>query len=122
MRQRCSNRKRPEWVNYGGRGIQVCERWRDFNNFYADMGEPTSSQTLERIDVNGNYSPENCIWATQDVQARNRRNNVVVNYGGKTQTLVDWSVELGIPYWTLHARFRRGWSVERAFNTRGGAS
>jgi hypothetical protein len=75
MIQRCTNPKNTSYVNYGGRGVKVCERWRVFENFFADMGERPEGKTLDRINVNGNYEPENCRWATLSEQQRNKRCN-----------------------------------------------
>jgi hypothetical protein len=94
MIQRCSNPNNNAWDNYGGRGIRVCSRWEKFEQFYSDMGEP-NSLTLERKDSNGMYEPANCMWATPQEQACNRRSNVKTTIDGITKTASDWSKETG---------------------------
>lgn len=106
IKRRCTNPRVQEYRLYGGRGITVCDRWlRDFAAFEADMGpRPSPKHTVDRVDVNGPYSPENCRWATWKVQQRNRRNNILVD----GRTLTEWAEELGVGYWTLRARHLRG--------------
>lgn len=91
MQTRCYNKKRSCYRHYGGRGISVCDRWMKFENFLEDMGERPLNMTLDRIDNNGNYSPENCRWATYSEQSRNKRNNRLIEIEGVTKTLKDWS-------------------------------
>jgi hypothetical protein len=78
MIQRCTQVTHEQYANYGGRGITVCEAWRDFKNFLADMGERPYRKTLDRIDPNGNYEPSNCKWSTAKQQAKNKRKNAKV--------------------------------------------
>jgi hypothetical protein len=94
MIQRCSNPNNDAWDNYGGRGIRVCSRWEKFEQFYSDMGDP-NGLTLERKDSNGMYEPANCIWASPQEQACNRRSNVKTTIDGITKTASDWSKETG---------------------------
>lgn len=103
-----------DWPNYGGRGIRVCDAWQDFEQFLRDMGEPQPGQTLDRIDVHGNYEPGNCRWADRTVQARNTRKNRLITLDGVTKPLIEWCEERGLGYWTVHARLRRGASPEEA--------
>ncbi|KPJ34748.1 hypothetical protein [Burkholderia multivorans] len=114
MRTRCENPKYREFHLYGGRGITVCERWREsFENFLADMGERPDGLTLERDRVNEGYGPENCRWATDQEQALNRRSNVRIEYQGRTQTISQWAEELNLNAGTLYDRAARGWPPER---------
>jgi len=112
MRQRCSNVNCPSFKNYGGRGIKISEEWDDFAVFQRDMGERPKGYSLERLDNDGPYSKDNCIWASRKQQSRNKRTSVVLSYGGRSMTLVEWAEYLGKPYFTLHARLRAGWSAE----------
>lgn len=117
MLQRCQNKNAAKWNIYGGRGITVCERWKTFQNFYEDMGDPPDGTTLDRIDSNGNYCKDNCRWATNDVQSRNRSANRILKLGDKEQVVTDWGKELGIDPNTLCSRLERGWTVERTLTT-----
>lgn len=102
MKQRCYDVNCKAYFNYGGRGIKVCDRWlNSFENFLADMGEkPSPAHSLDRIDTNGDYCPENCRWATREEQANNKRSSIMIEYNGKTQTFAQWSKELNIPYYS----------------------
>ena len=116
IRERCNNKKYIGYYNYGGRGITVCDRWMKFENFYKDMrGKPGPEYSIDRIDNDGNYEPENCRWATQEQQANNRSSNVLIKFKNKTQNIKQWSNELGINYGTLQKRIEKGWPIEKAF-------
>lgn len=119
MKDRCYNPEAASYANYGGRGIVVEEPWKSsFEAFHADMGNPpTSSHSIERRDVNGNYGPSNCHWATSDEQANNRRTNRRLTLNGVTQTLAQWAAQIGITSCSLANRLDAGWSVERALTT-----
>lgn len=119
MIQRCGNLNHKQWKNYGGRGITVCERWLKFPNFLEDIGRNWKlGLTLERKDNNKGYYKENCRWATIKQQARNRRNNRLISYNGKTQCLAAWSEEYNILSSTLWARlYKYGWLMEKAITT-----
>lgn len=107
MISRCTNPKTPEYRYYGARGIKVCERWRAFENFYADMGPRPRGLSIERIDTNGDYEPGNCRWATAKEQANNRRNNAIVEYAGRRQNVTQWAEEFGIDPERLRDYLRR---------------
>lgn len=96
MRQRCLNGKHPRYADYGGRGIVICDRWNDFAAFAQDMGEAQEGMTLDRIDVNGPYAPENCRWVDYKAQMRNKRNNVWVDVQGQRMVREDARKLLGI--------------------------
>lgn len=116
MLQRCTRPRHNEFRLYGGRGIRVCERWRAFENFLADMGErPSHQHSLDRIDNDGNYEPGNCRWATAKEQTRNRRVTRMLTFRGATRSLSDWAELIGMPRHTLHSRIvNYGWTAERA--------
>lgn len=116
MISRAENPNTPGFQDYGGRGIAVCTRWREnFANFYEDMGRrPSRFHSVDRIDVNGNYEPENCRWATRSEQNRNQRSNHLVEVGGRTMTLAGAVEVAPVPYNTVLYRLKRGWAVEEA--------
>lgn len=117
LRDRCENPNNKDYPRYGGRGIKVCKRWLKFENFLDDLGDrPSPKHSIDRVDSNGNYCKENCRWATTKEQGNNRRNNVLLFYQGETKTVTEWSETVGIKMTTIHARLRRGWSVERALS------
>lgn len=118
MKQRCHNPNNPRYCNYGGRGIVVCERWKDFQNFYADMGpRPSTDYSIDRIDNDGNYEPSNCRWATSTQQNRNNSHNTMIEYNGKSQCLIEWAEELGISAKYLSHRYARGMRPPEVFET-----
>jgi hypothetical protein len=109
MLTRCRNPKSPTYKRHGARGITVCDRWLKFENFYADMGERPQGMQLERQDNNGPYSPENCVWATVQAQALNRRNNRLVTINGVTRPCSVWAAEAGLSQQCLSHRLKAGW-------------
>lgn len=118
MRGRCLNPRIKNFARYGGRGISICERWNEFANFLADMGpRPSRGHSLDRINNDGHYTPENCRWATRHQQTRNTSRNVMWTQGGVTRCLADWARDFGINIATVHARLRTGWTVEEALTT-----
>lgn len=114
MHSRCELKSAASYPNYGGRGIKVCDRWQLFESFLADMGPRPEGMTVERNDMNGNYEPGNCRWATSTEQSHNKRNNVHLTANGKTQTMAEWARELGVNHTAIVYRLKAGWSVERA--------
>jgi len=114
MRMRCSNRNRPDFSQYGGRGITVCDRWKNsFANFLNDMGERPEGMSLDRIDNELGYSPENCRWATKDQQMQNTRATRLIEFGGLRMGMTAWARRLGINKESLRIRLQR-WPIEKA--------
>lgn len=114
MMQRCYDKNSHAYSRYGGRGINVCEHWQSFEGFYADMGDRPEGKSLERIDNNGDYSPENVVWADAKAQANNRRSNVILEHNDEKKTMQQWADQLGVKIGTIWARIDRGWTVDRA--------
>lgn len=109
MRKRCESEKCAEYHLYGGRGIYVCERWMNFENFLSDMGQaPSAKHSIDRIDFDGPYSPDNCRWADAKTQNRNRRITVFLTCNGVTKSVGEWSDVTGLDYKLIHARIKRG--------------
>ncbi len=115
MKTRCLNPNTLHYKNYGGRGITVCDRWMQFENFLADMGERPRGMTIHRKDNDKGYFLENCVWATAAEQSRATRANRLITARGKTQCVTDWALELGIPKETLYHRLNKGLSGEDVF-------
>lgn len=123
MKTRCYNPNSTFYADYGGRGITVCQRWREsFTAFYADMGERPDGMTIERGDNDGAYEPGNCYWATRKAQSRNRRGRRYVSANGKTLSLAEWSDLNGVSIGTMWERLRLGWDAEKVVNTRVGGA
>jgi hypothetical protein len=114
MITRCHLPSDKGYRHYGGRGITVCERWQIFDNFAEDMGPRPKGMSLERKDVNGPYSPENCCWADEKTQANNRRSNVPITIDDVTKNLVAWSEESGVGPDQIQYRLKMGWDVHNA--------
>lgn len=122
MIARCRNPSRSWFHLYGGRGISVCERWLNFENFLADMGpRPTPDHSLDRVNNDGNYEPGNCRWATRIEQANNTRINKRVEFEGQTKSVAEWSRLYGLSRGILSSRLRAGWPTDLAVTTPNGA-
>ena len=106
MVRRCTKPAATQFAHYGGRGILICERWKAFENFFADMGPRPAGRSLDRIDVNGNYEPDNCRWVTQQEQSSNTRVNRYITAYGVRMTLSQWADAIGVKRPTFHKRLR----------------
>lgn len=117
MKRRCYNKHSAYYCDYGGRGIRVCNEWKDsYESFrdwalYNGYGE---GLTIDRVNVDGDYSPLNCRWVNHTVQANNRRNNKLFTYNGETHNIAEWAELFHIPYKKLHRRLSSGWDITRA--------
>ena len=115
MRYRCEKPAKWQYKYYGGKGIKVCDRWRQFENFVADMGPRPAGATLDRVDTTGDYSPENCRWASKKQQANNHGINHWITVDGERMTLAQASEKYGVKLGTIWARLKNyGWSEQEA--------
>ena len=121
IKDRCStNPKHQDYKNYGSRGIIVCERWlNSYENFLEDMGrKPTPEHTIERINNDKGYNPDNCKWATRIEQLNNRRNTTAITYEGQTKTITQWEKHFGVKKSLFYNRLKLyGWSPHKTFTT-----
>ena len=119
MKIRCYNKNSKNYKNYGGRGIIICEECLKYETFYewAKNNGYKENLTIDRIDVNGNYEPQNCRWATLKEQANNKRNNLFFTINGITKTQAQWCKEYNIPVTNVRRRLNSGWSIEKALMT-----
>ena len=118
MKKRCYNENCKRYKDYGGRGIKICEKWLEtFDNFadWAYKNGYAENLTIDRIDNNSDYCPENCRWITNKKQCNNTRRNINIEYKGETKTLTEWCEYLGLNYYTVQKRLKNGWNVEKAF-------
>lgn len=121
MKQRCYYENHKHFKHYGGRGITVCDEWKDdfqaFHDWSISHGYE-DNLTIDRIDVNGNYEPSNCKWASTKVQGNNKRSNHTLELNGEIHTVSEWSKITGIPNSTIHNRLKAGWTIEKALTTK----
>lgn len=120
MVERCENPRHQAYKHYGARGIKVCDEWKTYEGFrdWVNKTRNDDKYTIERIDVNGNYCPENCTWIPNSLQAKNRTSTRYFTYQGDRLSLVDWSRKLHIDYKLLHNRITKlGWTFEKAIST-----
>lgn len=116
MRARCNCVTDSDYAGYGGRGISVDAEWDEFPNFFRDMGPRPEGGSIDRIDVNGNYGPDNCRWADKYEQANNRRSNHLIEWNGEKKTLQQWCNEIGIEPSKVRYRLKVGFPLDKAFS------
>lgn len=114
MKDRCRNKNHVAYPRYGGSEVTVCDRWLDFDNFVADMGNRPLGTTLDRLNRQGNYEPGNCAWKTPKEQANNRKSSRLITFNGITKSLTDWAASCGVKDTTLAYRLDNGWPIEEA--------
>lgn len=124
MLYRCNRKNHPAYKYYGGRGIQICDEWKEYSKFREwaiakgyNENAIRGKCTIDRIDVNGGYCPENCRWATMKTQCNNRRNNRIFEYSGERHTISEWAIIFNIPEKTFRARVYNGWDFDRIIHT-----
>ena len=118
MKQRCLNPNNKRYSDYGGRGITICDRWLNLDNFLADMGSrPTAKHSLDRIDNDGDYQKDNCKWSTRVEQENNKRSNRLITIGCVTLNLKQWTTEMGFGEKVIFERLKMGWSESDAVLT-----
>ena len=118
MIERCTDKNSPRYKDYGGRGIKMCEEWKndylEFRRWSYEDSNYSDELTIERVDVNGNYEPSNCRWATIKEQANNRRNTIRIALNGEERSISEWCDFFGLNQSAVRARLKRGWSVARS--------
>lgn len=115
MKERCFNKNCKAYPDYGGGNITVCDRWvHSFENFLADMGERPIGKCIERLNNDGIYEPDNCVWDTRKAQANNRRSSRILEFNGESKTMTQWGEFLGINPKTIWKRLDDGWSIEKS--------
>jgi len=119
IKSRCYASKTDSYMRYGGRGIRVCKRWlHSFEHFLEDIGErPNKSHSIDRINNDGDYAPDNCRWATTHEQNNNKSNTYIIKLGCRAHSRSEWSIITGINYNTICSRLKAGWPIERALTT-----
>lgn len=117
IKTRCNNPGHSDYKSYGAKGIRICDEWKDFVKFkeWSLQNGYQDTLSIDRINVNGNYCPENCRWVDMKTQSNNKTSNVFITYKGETKTMKQWSQDLGINYGTLKTRIYSGWTIDKCF-------